>query len=101
MDHAKALPEIFLSLACRAELQADYFAFSDQDDIWLPEKLSRAIGMLEKLPPNTPSLYGSRTQLINAQGEIIGISKLIPHELSFNNALVQNVAGGNTMVFNP
>jgi glycosyltransferase involved in cell wall biosynthesis len=90
----------FLSLACRPEIEAEYFAFSDQDDVWLPEKLSRAIGILEKLPQDKPALYGSRTQLINTQGEIIGISKLIPHDLSFHNALVQSVAGGNTMVFN-
>lgn len=96
----KGFARNFLSLACRPEIEAEYFAFSDQDDVWLPAKLSRAIGMLEKLPQKTPSLYGSRTQLINAEGEIIGISKLIPHDLSFHNALVQNVAGGNTMVFN-
>lgn len=96
----KGFARNFLSLACRTEIEAEYFAFSDQDDIWLPEKLSRAIVMLEKLQQNAPSLYGSRTQLINAQGEIIGISKLIPHDLGFHNALVQNVAGGNTMVFN-
>lgn len=96
----KGFARNFLSLACRPEIEADYYAFSDQDDVWLPEKLSRAIGMLEKLPQNAPSLYGSRTQLINAEGKIVGISKLIPHDLSFHNALVQNVAGGNTMVFN-
>lgn len=97
---SKGFARNFLSLACRAEIEADFFAFSDQDDIWLPKKLSRAIGLLEHLPQDKPALYGSRTHLINAQGEIIGISKLIPHDLSFHNALVQNVAGGNTMVFN-
>jgi glycosyltransferase involved in cell wall biosynthesis len=96
----KGFARNFLSLACRTEIEADYFAFSDQDDIWLPEKLSRAVRMLKSLSQNKPALYGSRTQLINAQDEIIGISTLIPHELSFHNALVQNVAGGNTMVFN-
>lgn len=90
----------FLSLVCRPEIQADYFAFSDQDDIWLPGKLSRAIGMLENLPNDKPRLYGSRTLLINTHGEIIGISKLSPRDLNFHNALVQNVAGGNTLVFN-
>lgn len=27
----------------------DYIAFSDQDDIWLPNKLSRALGLMEEL----------------------------------------------------
>jgi glycosyltransferase involved in cell wall biosynthesis len=96
----KGFARNFLSLTCRTEIEATYFAFSDQDDIWIPEKLCRAIGMLEKLAQDTPALYGSRTQLINAQGQIIGISKLIAHDLTFHNALVQNVVGGNTMVFN-
>lgn len=96
----KGFARNFLSLACRPEIKADYFAFSDQDDIWLAGKLSRAIEMLKNIPEKTPVLYGSRTQLINTQGEIIGLSKLIPHRLNFHNALVQNVAGGNTMVFN-
>jgi len=90
----------FLYLACHPAIVADYYAFSDQDDIWLTEKLSRAIGLLEPQNNVLPALYGSRTLLINAQGETIGISKLTPHDLSFQNALVQNIAGGNTMVFN-
>ena len=90
----------FLYLACHPDIEADYYAFSDQDDIWLSEKLSRAIGLLEHQKRELPSLYGSRTELINAHGKTIGISKLIPHDLRFHNALVQNVAGGNTMVFN-
>ena len=28
----------FMSLVCNPEIQAEYFAFSDQDDIWSPEK---------------------------------------------------------------
>jgi glycosyltransferase involved in cell wall biosynthesis len=96
----KGFARNFLSLACRPEIEAEYFAFSDQDDIWLPEKLHRAIGMLEKLPNNTPSLYGSRTQLIDVEGKVIGLSKLTPDDLSFNNALVQNFACGNSMVIN-
>lgn len=34
----------------------DYFALADQDDIWLPNKLNRAITMLEE---NNKSLYAS------------------------------------------
>lgn len=101
----KGFARNFLSLACRAEIEAEYFAFSDQDDIWLPCKLIRALEMLakqvqEQPHQNTALLYGSRTSLIDETGNSIGISNLIPKALSFSNALVQNVAGGNTMVFN-
>ena len=41
----------FLGLACDACISADYFAYSDQDDIWEPDKLSRAIEWLQSIPP--------------------------------------------------
>ena len=96
----KGFARNFLSLACHPEIEADYYAFSDQDDIWLPTKLTRALEKLIKQAQNTALLYGSRTTLINESGDFIGVSKLIPKTLGFSNALVQNVAGGNTMVFN-
>jgi glycosyltransferase involved in cell wall biosynthesis len=96
----KGFARNFLSLACRPEIKADYYAFSDQDDIWLPSKLARALEKLTVQPHNTALLYGSRTSLIDETGNPIGTSPLIPKRLDFSNALVQNVAGGNTMVFN-
>ena len=96
----KGFARNFLSLACHPEIEAVYYAFSDQDDIWLPSKLTRALEKLTEQPNNTALLYGSRTSLIDETGKPIGISPLIPKRLDFSNALVQNVAGGNTMVFN-
>jgi glycosyltransferase involved in cell wall biosynthesis len=90
----------FLSIACRAEIAADYYAFSDQDDVWLPLKLQRAIDLLKNEPQENAVLYGSRTQLTDAAGKVLGLSTLTPRFLNFRNALVQNVASGNTMVFN-
>jgi glycosyltransferase involved in cell wall biosynthesis len=89
----------FLSLVCR-QSSADFFAFSDQDDIWHPEKLSRALDWLMTVPSAVPALYCGRTRLINDAGHDIGFSPLFKKEPSFQNALVQSIAGGNTMVFN-
>ena len=33
----------FLTLACTAGIQSDYFAFCDQDDLWDPDKLEVAM----------------------------------------------------------
>lgn len=104
----KGFARNFLSVACNPQIEADYYAFSDQDDVWLQSKLTRAVEWLVEQKQsqdlhqtnNIALLYGSRTSLIDESGHPIGISKLIPKELSFSNALVQNVAGGNTMVFN-
>lgn len=90
----------FLSIACRPEIQADYFCYSDQDDIWRPDKLQRALERLETYGRKQPTLYCSRTELIDAQGRSIGFSPLFNRVPGFRNALVQNIGGGNTMVFN-
>jgi glycosyltransferase involved in cell wall biosynthesis len=90
----------FLSLVCDPGISADYFAYSDQDDIWEPEKLARAVDWLQKIPPHVPAVFGSRTCLIDEDGRVLGLSPLFRREPGFRNALVQNIAGGNTMVFN-
>ncbi|WP_313700495.1 glycosyltransferase [Pantoea sp.] len=94
------LCENFKFLIGHAAISADYYAFSDQDDIWLPDKLQRAVDYLGQFPEHLPSLYCSRTKLINEQGTPIGFSPLNEKKPSFQNALLQNIASGNTMVFN-
>lgn len=45
----KGFSQNFLSLACDPEIKANYYAFCDQDDVWLPEKLEIAVGnIIEK-----------------------------------------------------
>ncbi len=90
----------FLSLTCRADIEADYFAYCDQDDVWESDKLERAVAWLQTVPANVPALYGSRTLLVDARNQHLGYSALFEHTPSFRNALVQSIAGGNTMVFN-
>lgn len=90
----------FLSTATDKSITADAFAFADQDDVWHPDKLERALSWLREQPQERPSLYCSRTRLIDASGAQIGCSPLFRKPPSFRNALVQSLAGGNTMVFN-
>lgn len=78
-----------------------YVAFCDQDDIWLPNKIERAVEVLEAVPNDKPALYCSRTELVATDGRThIGHSPLFKRNPSFENALMQNIAGGNTMVLN-
>ena len=90
----------FRSLTCRAEIDADFFAWADQDDIWQPDKLQRALAWLQSVPPGVPALYGTRTLLTDGDDQPIGMSPLFTRPPSFANALVQCIAGCNTMVFN-
>jgi glycosyltransferase involved in cell wall biosynthesis len=88
------------SLACIKET-FEYFAFSDQDDVWHDNKLERAIRNLSKVPSNVPALYCTRTVIVDEScKKILGTSPLFPKPPSFANALVQSIGGGNTMVFN-
>ena len=52
------------------------------------------------IPAEVPALYCSRTQLVDQSNKEIGFSPLFKKAPGFANALVQNIAGGNTMVFN-
>jgi glycosyltransferase involved in cell wall biosynthesis len=90
----------FLSLATDPMIDGDYFAFSDQDDVWHPEKLRRALNWLTSVPDGIPGLYCSRTELMSADGQAYGLSPLFTRPPTFENALVQSLGGGNTMVFN-
>lgn len=90
----------FLFLLTRPDINAKYFAISDQDDIWYSNKLERSIHWLNQQKSNIPAVYCSRTQLINSSGQSLGYSSLFENPPSFSNALVQSIGGGNTMVLN-
>ena len=92
--------ENFLSLTCNAEIDAAYYAYSDQDDVWEADKLGRALAWLETVAEHKPALYCGRTRLVDDNNQSIGMSPLFSKPPSFENALVQSIAGGNTMVFN-
>ncbi|QFU76699.1 glycosyltransferase [Halioglobus maricola] len=90
----------FMSLVTAGDISADYFAYADQDDFWDEDKLDRAIGRLQVVDPALPALYCSRTRTVSAHGVNEGKSPLFARAPSFANAVIQNIAGGNTMVFN-
>jgi glycosyltransferase involved in cell wall biosynthesis len=96
----KGFAENFRSLIVNGAIDADYFAFCDQDDIWEPGKLEEAIAILRDRGSSMPALFGSRTLTMTEDGRAVGYSPLFAKEPSFRNALVQSLAGGNTMVFN-
>lgn len=76
----------------------DYYAFADQDDVWLPDKLERAISCLRTLPEG-PQLYFSNLTIWK-NGKSEGLAK--SPELKFDKyrCCVQCLSTGNTMVFN-
>ncbi|WP_022722448.1 glycosyltransferase family 2 protein [Rhodopseudomonas sp. B29] len=90
----------FAALVRAADDTADYFAFSDQDDVWYADKLARAVAWLQSCDAATPALYFTRTELTDRSGRSTGLSPLFVRQPDFRNAMIQNIGGGNTMVFN-
>lgn len=90
----------FLALAADPSIPGDYFAFCDQDDVWHRDKLSRALDWMRAVPEDLPAVYGARTRLICAGGKALGYSRRFSRPPRFANALVQSIAGANTMLFN-
>ena len=89
----------FLSLVNKVPEHFDYYAFSDQDDEWLDRKLEIAVEQLN-IDTILPELYCGRTKLIDEKNIVLGYSPLFKKKPCFRNALVQSIAGGNTMIFN-
>lgn len=91
----------FLSMACDTTLHADLYAFSDQDDVWMADKLARAVAYFKASNESQlPRAYGSRTQIVDETLKPLGFSPEFILPRSFRNALVQSISGGNTQVFN-
>lgn len=90
----------FLKLCLDSEIISDYYAFCDQDDIWLADKLSVAINRLLSFNNFLPALYCGRSTLISEEEVVLGVTQTLRLPKCFSNAILQNIASGNTMVFN-
>ena len=50
---------------------ADYYAFADQDDIWLPNKISLAVESLNKLEDDVPNMAFSNSDYYDVDMNLI------------------------------
>ena len=76
----------------------DYYAFSDQDDVWDSRKLIFAINML-KSKEDKPSLYMSALNVVDENLNLIETKK-VDGNYSFEGEMIKNFATGCTMVLN-
>lgn len=92
----------FLSALCHPDLPTDaVVAISDQDDVWLPHKLSRGLAMMAAAGPGGPLLYSAQSLHTDAGLRVIGASHRPRRAPGFANALVQNVTSGHSMLLSP
>ena len=90
----------FLTLIREAEADTPFVAFADQDDSWLPEKLERGLARLAEVSHDVPALYCGPTWICSRRLHPLRLSKRFRHAPSFQNAMVQSIGGGNTMILN-
>ena len=84
----------------RRDRGCEYYSFSDQDDVWIQDKLTRGIAMLEKLDGEKPALYASCSYLTDGDLNVQGHTFIPKRKLSFYNAMIQNVCPGHTQICN-
>lgn len=77
-----------------------YYAISDQDDIWLENKLQRGIDKIKKEKNNIPILYGSCSYLMNNDGEIKGTTQKQVRDITLYNTIIQNFVPGHSDIMN-
>ena len=81
---------------------ASFIALADQDDVWLPSKLSAALTALQAVPDGQAALWCSAVKYWgnNSRKQNNQRSLSPQRPLSFSNALVQNMVRGNTILLN-
>ena len=87
----------FLQLLNLAE-DADYYGFSDQDDIWKPNKIHRAVECLEKLE-NPIKLYASSLDITDSQLNVIGCNDISKMPNTIGSYFTRSRLAGCTFVF--
>lgn len=88
----------FLAAIAAAE-PTDVMLLADQDDVWLPKKIERAVAMLPYESSAQPMLYASALRIVGAALQPIRESAPIRH-LGFASAAYESVLTGCTMALN-
>ncbi len=88
----------FMQLLANSGEPGDLYAFCDQDDVWKCDKVSRAVEKIMAGAEPDRVLYCTRLEYVDEQLKPLGYSS-IPRLVGFNNAVVENIATGCTVMF--
>ena len=86
----------FMHLLYETTSEYDYYAWSDQDDVWLADKLESAV---EKLIETKKQLYISNLMCVDKDLNNIGLRNITPADFSIYSIMCENQTNGCTMVF--
>lgn len=88
--------ELFAS----SDKNCEFFAISDQDDVWIEDKFTRAVSAFQKENSKMPMMYASISEIVSESLEHMGTTLIPTKDVGFYNAMVQNVTPGHTQVYN-
>lgn len=77
---------------------ADYYGFADQDDIWKPTKIQRAVECLEQVE-STIKLYASSLEIADPQLNVIGYNDISKMPNTIGSYFTRSRLAGCTFVF--
>lgn len=78
--------------------EADYYAFADQDDVWLPGKIEAGVAWLEQVGDIHPKLYFCKKKIVDARLCPLPVEDVYVRSVKPGVALLDGVASGCTMV---
>lgn len=96
----KGFSENYMSLIRGLPVDPGYLCFADQDDVWLREKLMRGLQCLDRAG-GRPALTCGRRAAWDPARNRIALSPRLNRPFNLRNALIENVAPGNTTMLNP
>lgn len=81
-------------------VEADYYSYADQDDVWLPNKIELAVNSLDKLDDSKPNMAFSNSDYYDIQMNFMHEGDNKNKKPSFLNSLYECISQGMTMVIN-
>lgn len=89
-------------------VEADYYAFCDHDDVWLPNKLEISVERMqleEQKYPNLPIVVNTDMMVVDQNLNVLNesfwnYSRLLPNHIKFEELVSCNSVNGCTMLFN-
>ena len=93
----------FFDLVKNANDNVDYYAFCDQDDVWLPNKVSVAVSSIKSWENSElPCAYGCRSTIVDKDLITSTLNKVMKRELTptFGNAIAQCILQGCSTMIN-
>ncbi len=88
----------YLTMLSQTPEDVDFVALCDQDDVWMDGKLARAAEWLSEV--EGPAMYCSAVEVVDEDLRPLGVHRTSRRGPALENALVQNIATGCTIVVN-